>query len=202
MRMLWNIQYTLSFLGNKNLQSKQKFLKCKRFTRILFFVPTGSFSKVVLSHGAVNHVILGVFLMFSAFFYSKLWAKFYFGTFEPYDYEKSWKISSFKKVRFQGWLKMASFLLTEFQGLPSLGSIIFDISPSVLQILVLVLLQISWIFRNSPNILNLYDFEGFYGKKNKNMEIRKYANLSQPWNLAFFENEIFNFWLRKQPNKS
>ena len=39
MRMLWNTQYILSFLGNKNLQSKQKFLKCKRFTRILFFVP-------------------------------------------------------------------------------------------------------------------------------------------------------------------
>ena len=29
---------------------------------------TGSFSKVVLSHGAVNQVFLGVFLMFSAFF--------------------------------------------------------------------------------------------------------------------------------------
>ena len=45
---------------------------------------TGSFSKVVLSHRAVNQVFLGVFLMFSAFFHSKLWAKFHFGTFEPY----------------------------------------------------------------------------------------------------------------------
>ena len=54
---------------------------------------------------------------------------------------------------------------------------------------MLILLQISWIFWNSPNILNLYDFEGCYGQKQKKMEIRKYANLSQPWNLTFFEDE-------------
>ena len=34
----------------------------------------------------------------------------------------------------------------------------------------------------------------------------KSANLSQPWNLAFFQDYIFkkyvNFWLREQPNKS
>ena len=45
---------------------------------------TVSFSKVVLSQGAVNKVFLGVFLMFLAFFHSKIWAKFHFGTFEPY----------------------------------------------------------------------------------------------------------------------
>ena len=47
-------------------------------------VNTGSFSKVVLSHRAVNQVFFGVFLMFLAFFYSKILAKFHFGTFEPY----------------------------------------------------------------------------------------------------------------------
>ena len=47
-------------------------------------VTTVSFSKVVLSQGAVNKVFLGVFLMFLAFFHSKIWAKFHFGTFEPY----------------------------------------------------------------------------------------------------------------------
>ena len=36
---------------------------------------------------------------------------------------------------------MAQILLTEFQGLPTLGSIISDISPSILEILVIVLLQ-------------------------------------------------------------
>ena len=46
---------------------------------------TGSFSKVVLSQGAVNKVFLVVFLMFLAFFLSKIWAKFHFGTFEPYE---------------------------------------------------------------------------------------------------------------------
>ena len=43
---------------------------------------TVSFSKVVLSQGDVNKVFLGVFLMFSAFFHSKIWANFHFGTFE------------------------------------------------------------------------------------------------------------------------
>ena len=41
-----------------------------------------SFSKVVLSQGAVNKVFLGVFLVILAFLYSKIWAKFHFVTFE------------------------------------------------------------------------------------------------------------------------
>ena len=47
-------------------------------------ISTVSFSKVVLSQGAVNQVFLGVFLMFLAFFHSKIWAQFHFGTFKPY----------------------------------------------------------------------------------------------------------------------
>ena len=46
---------------------------------------TGSFSKDVFSQGAEYQVFLGVFMMFLAFFHSKIWAKFHFGTFEPYD---------------------------------------------------------------------------------------------------------------------
>ena len=38
---------------------------------------------------------------------------------------------------------MAQFLLAEFLGLPTLGSIISDISSTILQILVPILLQIS-----------------------------------------------------------
>ena len=46
---------------------------------------TVSFSKDVFSQGAEYQVFLGVFLMFLAFFLSKIWAKFHFGTFKPYD---------------------------------------------------------------------------------------------------------------------
>merc|ERR1712155_467558 len=110
----------------------------------LFYIAyTGSFSKVVLSHRAVNQVFFGVILMFLAFFHSKIWAKIHFGTFELYEQEKHLKISSSKKVRFQGWLKMAQFLLTEFYGLSTSGFIILDISSSILEILVPVLLLIS-----------------------------------------------------------
>ena len=45
---------------------------------------TVSFSKVVLSQGAVNKVFLGLFQKFLDSFHSKIWAKFHFGTFEPY----------------------------------------------------------------------------------------------------------------------
>ena len=50
-----------------------------------YVVHTVSFSKDVFSQGAEYQVFLGVFLMFLAFFHSKIWAKFHFGTFKPYD---------------------------------------------------------------------------------------------------------------------
>ena len=78
------------------------------------------------------------------------------------------KISSTKKGKFWGWLKMAQFLLTEFLGLPTLPSIISDISSTILQILVPILLQISWIFQNTPNIYNLMVLKGVMDKKQKN----------------------------------
>ena len=60
------------------------------FLRLAFIVRTnydihhtGSFSKVVLSQGAVNKVFLGLFHLFLDFFHSKIWAQFHFGTFEP-----------------------------------------------------------------------------------------------------------------------
>ena len=64
--------------------------------------------------------------------------------------KKSWKLSFSKKVRFQGWLKLAQFLLFEFWGLPTLSSISSGISPSIFKIFVLILLQIYWIFLYSP----------------------------------------------------
>ena len=89
---------------------------------------------------------------------------------------------------------MAQFLLTEFLGLPTLGSIISDISWTILQILVPILLQISWIFKNTPNFCNLMVLKGVMDKKPKKSDIRKYAILSQPWNLTFFEIEIFQLF--------
>ena len=89
---------------------------------------------------------------------------------------------------------MAQFLLTEFLGLPTLGLIISAISSTILQILVPILLQISWIFQNTPNIFNLMVLKEVMDKKTEKSDIRKYAILSQPWDLTFFEDEIFEFF--------
>ena len=87
---------------------------------------------------------------------------------------------------------MAPFLLTEFLGLPT--SIISAISWTILQILVPISLQISWIFQNTPNIYNLMVLKEVMDKKTEKSDIRKYAILSQPWNLTFFEDEIFQLF--------
>ena len=81
---------------------------------------------------------------------------------------------------------MAQFQMTEFLGLPTLGSIILDISSKILQIIMPILLQISWIFQNTPNIYNLIVLKGVMDKKTKKSDIGKYAILSQPWKLTFF----------------
>ena len=59
--------------------------KEREFYCTLAAISTVSFSKDVFSQGAEYQVFLGVFLMFLAFFHSKIWAKFHFGTFKPYD---------------------------------------------------------------------------------------------------------------------
>ena len=86
----------------------------------------------------------------------------------------------FKKVRFQGWLKMAQFLLTDFLGLPTLGSITSDIFSTILQILVPILLQFSWIFQNTPDI--------YYGISTKtNEKDLKIPNLQPPdWKSPYW----------------
>ena len=63
---------------------------------------TGTFSKDVFSQGAEYQVFLGVFLMFLAFFHSKIWAKFHFGTFEPYKVRKKLKKLMLKKGKISG----------------------------------------------------------------------------------------------------
>ena len=89
---------------------------------------------------------------------------------------------------------MAQFLPTEFLGLPTLGLIISDILSTILQILLPILLQISWIFQNTPNFCNLMVLKGVMDKKPKKSDTGKYAILSQPWNLTFFEDETFQLF--------
>ena len=76
--------------------------------------------------------------------------------------EQNVRQTEFWKYHFDG--RFCFFL----RGLPTLGSIISDNSPSILKILVPILLQISWIFQNTPNILNFDDTEGSYGNFFKN----------------------------------
>ena len=75
---------------------------------------------------------------------------------------------------------MAKFLLTEFLGLPTLGSIISDISWTILQILVPILLQISWIFQNTPNFCNLMVLKGVMDKKQKNQTLENMPFWANP----------------------
>ena len=89
---------------------------------------------------------------------------------------------------------MAQFLLTEFLGLPTLGSIISDISWTILQIHVPILLQISWNFQITPKIYHLMVLKGVMDKKPTTSDIIKYAILSQPWNLTFFGFEILKLF--------
>ena len=87
---------------------------------------------------------------------------------------------------------MAQFLLTEFLGLPTLGLIISAISSTILQILVPILLQISWIFQNTPNIYNLMVLKGVMDKKTKKSDIRKYANLKPTLKFYLFWGQVFS----------
>ena len=89
---------------------------------------------------------------------------------------------------------MAQFLPTEFLGLPTLGLIISDILSTILQILLPILLQISWIFQNTPNFCYLMVLKGVMDKKQKESDIEKYAISSQPWNLSFVVDEIFQLY--------
>ena len=68
----------------------------------------------------------------------------------------TWKIDQVtaQNVRQTGFWKyhlMADFAFFS-RGLPTLGSIISVISKAIFKILVPILLQISWIFQNTPNI--------------------------------------------------
>ena len=48
--------------------------------------------------------------------------------------KSNWRYTCSKRVRFQGWLKLAEFLLIEFLGFTSLASIILNNSQSIFEI--------------------------------------------------------------------
>ena len=75
---------------------------------------------------------------------------------------------------------MAQFLPTEFLGLPTLGLIISDILSTILQILLPILLQISWIFQNTPNFCNLMVLKGVMDKKQKNQTLENMPFWANP----------------------
>ena len=67
------------------------------------------------------------------------------------------------KLDFESIILMADFA-SFLRGLPILRSIISVIFKAIFKILVHILLQISWIFQNTPNICILDEFEGSYGR--------------------------------------
>ena len=85
----------------------------------------------------------GLFLVFWDFFDHSIWEIFHTGIPGAWNWKKSWKIPSSKKIK--GCFKLAQFLLIEFWvwELPTLHSFISGISPSFFKIIVHILLQIS-----------------------------------------------------------
>ena len=118
--------------------------------------------------------------MFWAFFDHSIWAIFHSSTFGAYEWKKSWKISSSKKSKISGLAQIGSISAVWVFGVAN--SINFDNS-------------YAHLVENFLNFLELtqhFEFVWFWRMlwiKTKKIEIRKYANLSQPWNLTFFEDE-------------
>ena len=75
-------------------------------------VCTGWPGCLVLRQGAVNQLFFGVFLMFLACLDHAWWAQFHLGILGPQEWKKSSEILTWKKVRFQGWLKLTYFLIS------------------------------------------------------------------------------------------
>ena len=81
------------------------------------------------------------------------------------EVRKKLKNHIIKKIKILGVARNGSISADWILGLPTLSSIISDISQSIFKIFVPIWLQISWIFRNTPNILYWNGFEESYGQK-------------------------------------
>ena len=60
----------------------------------------------------ITETLYGVFLVFLGSYDCQIWGIFHFGTLWAYGWKKRWKISPWKKATFQGWLKLAYFLIS------------------------------------------------------------------------------------------
>ena len=60
----------------------------------------------------ITETLFGVFLLFLGSFDCQIWAIFHFGTLWANEWKKSLKIWPWKKAGFQGWLKLANFLIS------------------------------------------------------------------------------------------
>ena len=60
----------------------------------------------------ITETLYGVFFVFLSSFDCQIWAIFHFGTLWTYGWKKSWKIWPWKNARYQGWLKLANFLIS------------------------------------------------------------------------------------------
>ena len=96
---------------------------------------------------------------------------------------------------------MAQFLPTEFLGLPTSGLIISDILWTILLILLPILLQISWIFQNTPNFCNLMVLMGVMEKKTKNQTTENMPFWANPEIQPFLKMRFFNFFLNHMVQK-
>ena len=97
---------------------------------------------------------------------------------------------------------MAQFLLTEFLGLSTLGSIISCIFHQFWKFLRPSCCKFS---ENSPNIWYFDGFEGSYGRKTKNVENQKICQFEKILKLSLFWgwhfSIFFSFLLLKNTNK-
>ena len=73
---------------------------------------TGCFKTSCKLRKHITETLYGVFFVFLGSYDCQIWAIFHFGTLWAYGWKKSWKIWPWKKARFQGWLKLANFLIS------------------------------------------------------------------------------------------
>ena len=148
-------------------------------------------------HPPLTPLFFGHFPMSWAYFDHSIWSIFHSGTPGAYCWKKSWKTSSSKKVRFQGWLKLAHFLLIKVWGFNYLGhfSINLDNFDDPLA-------ENFLNFMIDPQNFNFAWFGRMLWTKNqKKLKSEKMPILANPEILPFlslrFINLFFNFMSQK-----
>ena len=89
-----------------------RFFGASWLIRNTWFISTGCCKTSVKLWEHIIETLYGVFFVFLGSFDCQIWAIFHFGTLWAYGWKKSLKIWPWKKARFQGWLKLANFLIS------------------------------------------------------------------------------------------